>query len=654
MRRREFLRWAAFAVGGLSGWGRLGIARAGKEQNMSHADCLLHAFDYWEMPSDLPRPRLFLSPGDRARLPELVARYPDDWERLRQAADAALESGSGWGTTAAVGLAYLLSGGREYADRLMAAVERRLDEPDWVLTTHRAMGLTVDLGVAHSVAEVAWVYDWLHGELAPTQRSRWREAIIERGLSLFLRAHQGRTEWWADSLHNWRAVICGEMGAGAVALADEWHQARQALRESLLGVLATLDANPADGSYVEGLGYWSYGIGRTAWFAEALRALSDGAVNLFSHPYLQKTGQFALYMTTPDLGSFNFGDDRYAPPSGELLLLLAARTGDPHARWLADRLQTWTPFSLLWRADLPPPRPPDDLPLARTFARTGATVVRSDWSPEAVYLGLKTGETTANHSHLDINSVIVNAFGERLIVDAGIWHYDHAGGFFDTGSRRWDYPANSTEGHSTLLVDGRGQRCGERHRGEVTLMKAAPEYTYVVGEGAAAYGPEVKRFDRHLILAPSGRVLVVDDVELDEPRRLECLWQFAGQADLRDLDRGRIALSAERAALDLDLLWPDEAAGRTIRVVGLTSDYVPSWDAAPRRREQGFRYLSVSPLHRRARAVLVSVLAPRPSQAAPAEPARLIASEEGRVEVVLDGTRWALELRRRAVEQSSG
>ena len=66
-------------------------------------------------------------------------------------------------------------------------------------------------------------------------------------------------------------------------------------------------------------------MGAAAWFAEALRAGTDGAVDLFRHPYLRQTAAFALYLTTPDLGAFNFGDNPYAPPSAELLALLAAR-----------------------------------------------------------------------------------------------------------------------------------------------------------------------------------------------------------------------------------------------------------------------------------------------------------------------------------------
>lgn len=617
------------------------------------SDRFLEAFDRWQMASDPPRPRLFVPEQHRGTLGDIPETSPDVWKRVQESADWHLQQqGRRYVGLPQVGLAYLVSGRREYADLLAERTERALAAEDWVLSTHRSQGITVDLGVAGEAAQVAWAYDWLYGYLPPQQRERWRDAILKRGLELFLPVHRQGSEWWSRSLHNWRAVICGDMGLAAMAVAGEWPAARDSLRESLVGVLATLEANPKDGSYVEGLGYWSYGIGKTLWFAEALRAFTNGAVDLFQHPYLQKTAEFALYMTTPDLGSFNFGDDHYGPPSGDLLLLLAARTADGHAQWLAERLEAWHPLSVFWREDVPAARPPDALPLVKDFPAAGATVLRSDWSDDAVYVGLKTGQTTANHSHLDINSFLVNAFGKRLLLDPGGWHYDHAGGFFDTGERRWDYPANNAEGHTTLLVEGEGQRYGEAHRGEVTHLESSPEFSYAVAEGAAAYGPELRRFDRHLVLAKEGYLIVVDEIETSGRKRLAWHWQTGGEADLGALADGRVEVRNERAALTFDLLWPDPAEGRTVRRVSLTAHYIPAWDPAPELQEQSFSYLSIVPLHRQEQAILVAVLWPRLSDApAPSRP-RLLQRRQGQVELEVGATRWSIQLRERKVNRA--
>jgi hypothetical protein len=612
----------------------------------------LDAFDRWQLPAELPRPRLFVPAGGVERLRALAGDNGAEWRQLKEAADAAVGRGSGR-AVAACGLAYLASGERGYAETLLAGAELTLGMENWVHSTHRSQGLAVDLLVAHHARHLAWVYDWLHDALSADQRGRIREAILRRGLELFVPVHQNGSEWWARVTHNWRAVICGEMGLAAMALAGEWPRAKESLRESLEGVLATLDANPEDGSYVEGLGYWSYGMGMTTWFVEALRTFTGGAVDLYQHPYMQRTADFALYLTTPELGSFNFGDDGYRPPSAELLSLLAARTGNASAQWLVERIGGFSPLSLLWRPEAPAPRPPADLPLVKSFPAAGATVMRSDWSDQAVYLGLKTGATTANHSHLDINSLLLTAFGERLLVDSGIWHYDHGGGFFDTGNRRWDYLANATGGHSTLLVDGEGQRYGEAYRGEVVHLESTPQYSYAVAAGADAYGPEVTRFDRHVLLAAEGYVLVIDDVETDGPRRLEWRWQTRGQAELARLAEDRWHILHGCAALDVDLLWPDANSGRTVTRSRVVAHYLPGFDEHPKLDEEALAYVAVVPLHRQHGAVTVVVLHPRQAGAEAAPPARLVSRDHEQVEIAVprggEEVCWALRLRERAV-----
>jgi len=107
--------------------------------------------------------------------------------------------------------------------------------------------------------------------------------------------------------------------------------------------------------------------------------------------------------------------------------------------------------------------------LHRLFRSIGVVVSRSGWDSKASFLEFKAGKTTANHSHLDINSFVFYAYGRRLIKNLGSWPYTPNGGlgFFDTKGRRWCYEANSTLGHNILLVDGRGQNYGDNCYGAI-------------------------------------------------------------------------------------------------------------------------------------------------------------------------------------------
>jgi len=208
--------------------------------------------------------RLLLDPSEEARLADVASRARAEWAHLQSFADHAPPYDSfeiGHKPLAGMGLAYLVTHDRRCGELISARMEAALGSPDWTYPTHRAARLTVSLATAHQMAEIAWACNWLRDYLSSEQRTRWQEALVARGLAPFLRAHRDDTEWWAREPTNWRTVICGEMGLAALAVLDDWPPARESLRESLVGVLATLDANPADGSYVEGLDYWSYGVG---------------------------------------------------------------------------------------------------------------------------------------------------------------------------------------------------------------------------------------------------------------------------------------------------------------------------------------------------------------------------------------------------------
>lgn len=99
--------------------------------------------------------------------------------------------------------------------------------------------------------------------------------------------------------------------------------------------------------------------------------------------------------------------------------------------------------------------------------------MKSSWDNDSSFIGFKSGFTAVPHSHLDINSFVFYAYGRRLLKDLGSWPYtpDKGLGFFDVSDRRWNYEANSTLGHNTLLVNGQGQKYGEENYGLIIKTK---------------------------------------------------------------------------------------------------------------------------------------------------------------------------------------
>lgn len=61
------------------------------------------------------------------------------------------------------------------------------------------------------------------------------------------------------------------------------------------------------------------------------------------------------------------------------------------------------------------------LPLDRYFRGVETASMRSSWEPDAIMVGIQAGDSQnlGGHRHLDLGSFILDALGERWIIDSG-------------------------------------------------------------------------------------------------------------------------------------------------------------------------------------------------------------------------------------------
>ena len=105
--------------------------------------------------------------------------------------------------------------------------------------------------------------------------------------------------------------------------------------------------------------------------------------------------------------------------------------------------------------------PPEGPSLLSPWA--GLAALRSGWGAEDLYLLFDYGPFGTGHMHEDKLGLVVNAYGRRILVDAGRSHYEVS---------LWrDYMVNATA-HSTVLVNGLGQvrRLDPSQRKPVTTL----------------------------------------------------------------------------------------------------------------------------------------------------------------------------------------
>ena len=448
--------------------------------------------------------------------------------------------------------------------------------------TASLVGVTMDMCAAY----------WPSGA-AETVSERIGGDLMDR----FLETWQKQDEHWADPDYhfNWKMMCCGESGLGALASGEYVKDLSGVLEAALAGCLDVLDNVPAEGDWAEGPSYWLNTLAHGLRFGVALRRATGGEVDMLAHPALQVTGDFVMHVMDPDERFYNFNDNRLMPPDLSIwgymsLLAKNARRGD-WAR-VARLRGRETLEQILWDDPSLKSETPPENDTARHFPWTGLATLRSGWDEAATFVGFKSGPSDVGHSHLDANSFVVSVAGERLLIDEGTWPYAALLGFFELPKNRFNFDSNSTIGHNTLLVDGRGQRWGPEYPGKIVHFESNAEVDTVVGEAAAAYDGKLDRFTRTLAFIKPDVLLVLDQVSSGEPRYLEWLFHHSGEATG---DEDETIFRRGDAELSLTRLLPREADCWRISDVVRTSAYTDSNTLEKER--VSVRYRSFGPFH---------------------------------------------------------
>ena len=420
----------------------------------------------------------------------------------------------------AAGLASWLRGAPESIKHLEDIIWAICDEYTWALPAHfdgasldpgSLDAECLDLFSCETAFALAEILSLAGDSLAPIVAARARAEVHKRVLAPFLAR---KSPWrWELMVNNWCAVCAGSVGAAALYLCGDSARAAAVITRALPTLDRFLDSFSPDGVCLEGLGYWTYGLGYYAAFADLLLTATKGSIDLLADGRARKATAFqsAAYLDSRTALSFADGSaaERYrrglsaylarrfpeaAPPAREL----AADFGHDHyGRWaLAFR-------DLVW-----------DEPRAQKVGKA-----RPAWYPEAQWLiqpaaapgrlafAAKGGHNGEPHNHNDLGSFEVVLDGVELLADLGCGEYTKA--YFS--GERYSIFCNASFGHSVPIVNGRGQSEGAKHAAKVLSFSADGGRAVLSLEIAGAYdcpGLEslVRRFE-----FDGGEKLVVTD-----------------------------------------------------------------------------------------------------------------------------------------------
>lgn len=445
-------------------------------------------------------------------------------------------------------LAWRLHGRQVWRDRLWKELETVAAFPDF---NPRHFLDTAEMTHALAIA-----YDWLYDDWTEQQRRVLREAIVTHGLKPGLAVYQKRNGWHR-AVHNWNQVCNGGMTVGALAVAEEEPAlAGQILHHAIGSVRLAMATYAPDGAWPEGPGYWAYATSYNVLMLAALESALGTDFGLANMPGFSQTGLFPIYMTGPAGRAFNFEDSGDRIGRADCMLWLARRFGRPEFAWYAFQARP-SAAGMIWSSQKAKDPVVAGLPLDKYWRGVEVATLRSAWNdPQAVFVGIQAGSNRVNHNHLDCGSWVLDALGQRWIVDLGADDYNLPGYF---GGRRYEYYRLRAEGHNTLVVNpSAGPDQDPRSSARIRAFVAHKERSAVVADLSPVYAPHVRRAERGVALLQRRHVLLQDEIEAPQPAEV---WWFAHTpAEIQLAADGRSAtLQLGGKKLEVRLIEPAQA-----------------------------------------------------------------------------------------------
>ncbi|MGN0851768.1 MAG: heparinase II/III family protein [Kiritimatiellia bacterium] len=529
-----------------------------------HPRLFATAADFARLKAELPRSELGRLGRDRCLFAaDQMRRFPLPMRTLEGRRLLAVSQRS-LARICTLAMAYRLRGDPRDAARALAEAEAVCAFKDWNPAHF--------LDTAEMTLAVAIAYDWLYDCATKQQRETLKKGLLRLGLCERNGALKGGG--WVTASNNWGQVCHASLLAGAIAvMEDEPAVAEQTILRALANLPRAMAAFAPDGGFPEGPGfYWGYAMTFTVLAIDLLERTCGDDFGLARQPGFAASVDYLDLMTGPSGLKFNYADAGILPNQR----LLARRTTEACSWWLANRFKR--PDSLvqfevaafraycLNRQNLNPTprRVPDRLfpltllwlnPPPAAVSRTTAplcavvggsvpvAVQRTDWTPDAWYVGLKGGSARAPHGHMDGGSFVLDAKGCRWAEDLGsedyhrmeaakrdVWNQKQ-------NAERWKIFRLGLASHNTLRID----RGDQFVLGTATFksITTGPLSKVVVDLTPLYAGTE--RVERTGTLVPGGGYIMDDAVVGVKPGAL-VTWQMITYARVKEQDANRIVL----------------------------------------------------------------------------------------------------------------
>jgi hypothetical protein len=493
-----------------------------------------------------------------------------------------------------VKLAYayaLTDGDPTVKDNLVGVLQGMLDQPYWGDTKE----LDSSMGAANNMFMVGVLFDTVYDDLDPEFRTKMAEKILTHVRRLHWLGHKqlvkGVVKYWQqDPQPNHRWHRNAGMTACLLAIADMPEMKGRTdylMKELKEEVEFILKWYPKDGDCHEGASYQRFGYVYLALTAD----MWDRAVgtDYRSHPGLSNAWKQQVYYWAPGrMGDMSFGDDpNYdrALSARDMAFFFGPKISRDKTAQAAyknyfhnNSTNKYGRVNLSWTllATYDPTVGEGDytqLPTYHLFADLGAATMRDHWGPDAVLFSFKCGP---------YGGYGLNEYRHTVLADDGRPHYvnlahdDPDANSFALGTQGefLFHPGRYaqtklTDNHSTILVDGKGQRLEGDQYTQPDYDNDMREFSYltgwkvdkktnriiVEGEAGNAY-PALDTFRRSCIWMPGEYILILDNVRTTNGATHKISWQAVTEkAQFDDPEKGLCHIeTANGNRMDMQML----------------------------------------------------------------------------------------------------
>lgn len=420
---------------------------------------------------------------------------------------------------------------------------------------------------------LAWGYDWLHPYLSEEEREFVRGKLFRRteqvAFHVIERSKIHHVPYDSHAVRSLSSVLV----PCCIALFEEEPKAKDWLDYTLEYYSALYTPwGGADGGWAEGPHYWMTGM---AYVIEGINLLKKfNGYNLFTRPFFEKTGDFPLYVYTPDTNRASFGDhanlgERPGLKVGFNIRQFAGITGNPYYQWYFEQTKEWDTEAdgkffnkgwwdfyfdeMMYLHDYPivEAKAPSDLPAVKWFKDVDWVAIHErmdDPAEHIMYLTKSSPYGSISHSHGDQNAFVLHAFGEPLAIHSGYYV-----AFNSTMHMNW---RRQTISKNAILIDGKGQFAekdkfiAKNAKGKIEAVEEHEDYVYIKANATDAYQyytPGLQNYVRETYFVNQSYFILIDTIDLDQPTQIDWLLHSLYEPQLK---HQAFLIKGEKASLE--------------------------------------------------------------------------------------------------------